>query len=141
MFLPLAFLTLFLVLVLLLTKKLVCNEKHLKLLPPSPPKLPFVGNLHQLGSISQDSLHALSMKYGPLMLLHLGQIPTLIVSSPELAQEIMKNQDNVFASRPSTKASNLLLYGGKTVGFAPYGEYWKHAKKLYTVHMLGIINN
>ncbi|KAF3336763.1 hypothetical protein FCM35_KLT19349 [Carex littledalei] len=54
-----------------------------------------------------------------------------------MAQEIMKNQDDVFASRPSTKASNLLLYGGKTVGIAPYGEYWKHARKLYTVHMLG----
>ncbi|KAJ1695759.1 hypothetical protein LUZ63_012457 [Rhynchospora breviuscula] len=70
------------------------------------------------------------------MLLHLGQIRTLVVSSSEMAQEIMKIHDDVFASRPSTKASNMLLYGGKSVGFAPYGEYWKQVKKLYMVHLV-----
>ncbi|KAJ4804754.1 Cytochrome P450 [Rhynchospora pubera] len=135
---PLALLALFyLIVVLLKTRKVVYSAKYQQL-PPSPPKLPLIGNLHQVGNISQDSIHALSMKYGPLMLLHLGQIPTLIVSSAEMAQEVMKNQDNVYASRPSMKASKLLLYKNKTVGFAPYGEYWKHAKKLAIVHLLGV---
>ncbi|KAJ3681476.1 hypothetical protein LUZ60_015965 [Juncus effusus] len=54
-----------------------------------------------------------------------------------MAEEIMKNQDDIFASRPSTKATKKLLYGNKNVGFAPYGKYWKQAKKIYIVHLLG----
>ncbi|KAJ4804757.1 Cytochrome P450 [Rhynchospora pubera] len=106
-------------------------------LPPSPPKLPFIGNLHQVGSLTLHSLRALSMKHGPLMLLHIGQIRTFVVSSAEMAQEILKKQDDIFASRPSVKADNILGYGALNVSFSPYGEYWKRAKKLYIAHLLG----
>ncbi|KAJ4772554.1 Cytochrome P450 [Rhynchospora pubera] len=112
-------------------------KAHKSNLPPSPPSLPFIGNLHQVGLVSQQSLNALSRKHGPLMLLHLGLVPTIIVSSPEVAEEVMRKQDDVFASRPSTKAWNLLLYGSRNVGFAPYGKYWKQAKRLYITHLLG----
>ncbi|KAJ3696882.1 hypothetical protein LUZ61_000587 [Rhynchospora tenuis] len=71
------------------------------------------------------------------MLLHFGQVPTLVVSSADVAQEIMKKQDAIFASRPSLKANNIVAYGAKKVTFAPYGEYWKHVKKIYVAHLLG----
>ncbi|MFS7910595.1 putative indoleacetaldoxime dehydratase [Helianthus anomalus] len=50
-----------------------------KNLPPSPWKLPVIGNLHQLGSHPHRALQALSQKYGPVMHLHFGSVPTLIV--------------------------------------------------------------
>ncbi|KAJ3687933.1 hypothetical protein LUZ61_017097 [Rhynchospora tenuis] len=121
---------------MLITKIAVYKKKKYKL-PPSPLKLPFIGNLHQVASLTLHSLRALSMKHGPLMLLHLGQIPTLVVSSAEMAQEILRKQDDIFASRPSVKADNILGYGAINVSFAPYGEYWKRAKKLYIAHLLG----
>ncbi|KAJ1695753.1 hypothetical protein LUZ63_012451 [Rhynchospora breviuscula] len=121
---------------MLITKKAVYKKKKYKL-PPSPPKLPFIGNLHQVASLTLHSLRALSMKHGPLMLLHIGQIRTFVVSSAEMAQEILKKQDDIFASRPSVKADNILGYGASNVSFAPYGEYWKRAKKLYIAHLLG----
>ena len=62
-------------------------------LPPSPPKLPFIGNLHQLGTFPHRSLQALSKKYGPVMHLDLGHTPTLVVSSVAMAREVMKTQD------------------------------------------------
>ncbi|URD79154.1 cytochrome P450 [Musa troglodytarum] len=105
-------------------------------MPPSPPKLPFIGNLHQLGSLPHRSLHALSQKHGPLMLLHLGQMPTLVVSSPDAAREVMRTHDHVFASRPALKPSKVLHNDCKDLGFAPYGEHWRQLRKICTTHLL-----
>lgn len=105
-------------------------------LPPCPPRLPILGNLHQVGSLLHQSLHALSNKHGPLMLLKLGEIPTLVVSSADMAREIMKTHDQIFASRPSFMTSDILLYGGRDVAFAPYGEHWRQMRKLCVNHLL-----
>ncbi|KAF7838254.1 Cytochrome P450 [Senna tora] len=114
------------------------SKKSKVVVPPSPPKLPFIGNLHQLGKLPHRSFQALSHKYGPLMLLHLGQIPTLVVSSPDIAREIAKSHDVVFSSRPQTTAAKIFLYGCKDVGFAPYGEEWKQKRKICVVELLSL---
>ncbi|XP_072989764.1 indole-2-monooxygenase-like [Typha latifolia] len=105
-------------------------------LPPSPPKLPIIGNLHQVGALPHLSLYSLSKKHGPLMLLHLGEVPTLVVSSPEMARVVMKTHDHIFASRPSSKGSDILLYGAKDISFSPYCEEWRQARKLCAMHLL-----
>jgi len=124
---------LFIPLLLLSIRKAI--SKNTKL-PPSPRKLPFIGNLHQLGSLPHRSLHALSKKHGPLMLLQLGQVPTLVISSSNVARDIMKAHDAIFASRPPIKVARILLFGGLNLSFAPYGEYWKKLKKLYVNHLM-----
>ncbi|KAI3866949.1 hypothetical protein MKX03_021992, partial [Papaver bracteatum] len=111
-------------------------KSHLYKLPPSPPKFPIIGNFHQLGTVAHRSFRNLSQKYGPLMFLRLGQSPTLVVSSVEMAKEILKNQDLVFANRPSTTAGNALLYGSTDIGLAPYGEYWRQVKKICILVLL-----
>ncbi|URD74299.1 cytochrome P450 [Musa troglodytarum] len=104
--------------------------------PPCPPRLPLIGNLHQLGSLPHRSLHALSQQHGPLMLLRLGQVPVLVVSSPDAAREVLRNQDHACASRPALKPARILLYGCKDLAFAPDGDYWRQLRKICSVHLL-----
>jgi len=104
--------------------------------PPSPPRLPLIGNLHQLGRHTHRSLCDLSRRYGPLMLLHLGRVPVLIVSSADMAQEILKTHDQAFANRPRSKLSQKLLYNNRDVASAPYGEYWRQMKSVCVIHLL-----
>ncbi|XVE54588.1 hypothetical protein DITRI_Ditri03aG0093600 [Diplodiscus trichospermus] len=105
--------------------------------PPSPPKLPIIGNLHQLaGNLPHRSFQAMSEKYGPLMLLHLGQAPTLVVSSAEIVEELVKKHDIVFSNRPSLTAAKILFYGCSDFGFEPYGEYWRMARKICVFELL-----
>ena len=122
-------------LLLLLSIKLVLPKRSFKL-PHSPWKLPLIGNLHQFGS--HQILHKLSKKHGPLMFLKLGQIPTLVVSSSQMAKEIMKTHDHIFASRPALKAARILHYGTRDMAFAPYGEYWRQMRKITVTNLLNM---
>lgn len=70
-----------------------------KKVPPSPRGVPVLGNLHQLSLLPHHDFLVLSKKHGPLMLLHFGRVPVLVVSSADAAKEIMKNQDLSFADR------------------------------------------
>ncbi|KAJ8751995.1 hypothetical protein K2173_001021 [Erythroxylum novogranatense] len=105
-------------------------------LPPSPPKLPVLGNLHQLGKLHHRSLRALSLKYGPLMFLNIGQKPTLVVSSAKAAREVLTTHDIEFADRPKTTAAEIFFYSCSGVVFSSYGEYWKKVKKLCVTELL-----
>ncbi|KAI3684478.1 hypothetical protein L6452_33702 [Arctium lappa] len=110
--------------------------KTKKSFPPSPRKLPIIGNLHQLGSSPHRSLHALSQKHGPLMLMHFGSVPVLIASSAESAREIMKTHDLKFANRPKLNIPDIVIYGSNDITFSRYGEYWRQVKSIAVVHLL-----
>ncbi|XP_054813221.1 cytochrome P450 71A1-like [Prosopis cineraria] len=122
----------------LIAFKLIRTRTNKSNLPPSPPKLPIIGNLHRLGKLPHRSFQSLSKKFGPLMLLHLGQTPTLVVSSADLAREMAKtNNDIVFSDRPSNTASRILFYGhNKDLSFAPYGQEWRQRRKISVLELL-----
>uniref|UniRef100_A0A453EHP3 Cytochrome P450 71A1 n=1 Tax=Aegilops tauschii subsp. strangulata TaxID=200361 RepID=A0A453EHP3_AEGTS len=103
--------------------------------PPSPRGLPLLGHLHLLGSLPHRALRSLAAAHGPVLLLRLGRVPAVVVSSPAAAEEVMKARDLAFASRPRSAMADRLLYG-RDVAFAPYGEYWRQARRVCVVHLL-----
>ncbi|XP_048497856.2 cytochrome P450 71A1-like [Beta vulgaris subsp. vulgaris] len=126
----------FIIFLVFLYKWLFFARKHELPLPPSPPKLPIIGHLHQLGKFPHRSLRSLSNKYGELMLLHLGNKPTLVVSSATAAEEIMKTHDLIFANRPKLRFINRIFYDGNDIGFSSYREKWRRLKRICIMHLL-----
>nr|AFK47133.1 unknown [Lotus japonicus] len=120
------------------TIKWYSNSTKRKTSPPSPPKPPVIGNLHQLGLFPHRTLQSLARKHGPVMLLHLGSVPVPVISSAEAACEIMKTHDRVFANRPHGKLHDIPLYDSKDVSTAPYGEYWRQIRSISVLHLLSV---
>ncbi|PWA83904.1 cytochrome P450 [Artemisia annua] len=135
---PLVYILSLLLIVIFLIKLHYFNRSSTKKnLPPSPPRLPVIGNLHQIGPLLHHSLHSLSQAHGgPVMLIHLGSVRTLVISSAEAAREIMKTKDLLFANRPDVKMWRRLLCELKEVSVAPYGEYWRQVKSIMVLHLL-----
>ncbi|KAI9099596.1 hypothetical protein K1719_024601 [Acacia pycnantha] len=60
----------------------------------------------------------------------------MIVSSPEIAKEVMKTHDQIFANRPKILATEICAYNNSDVAFAPYGNYWRQLRKICTLEVL-----
>uniref|UniRef100_A0ACD5W5G2 Uncharacterized protein n=1 Tax=Avena sativa TaxID=4498 RepID=A0ACD5W5G2_AVESA len=108
-----------------------------KKLPPGPRPLPFIGNLlHLLTSEPQIALWNLAKKHGPVMYLRLGHVDTVVISSPAAAQEVLRDKDLIFASRPRMLATDIIL-DGMDLAYAPYSAYWRKLRKLCMTGLLG----
>ncbi|KAK8470503.1 hypothetical protein PHAVU_004G159900 [Phaseolus vulgaris] len=91
-----------------------------------------------LGKLPHRNLQSLATKYGPIMSLKLGQVPAIVVSSPETAEPFLKTHDTVFASRPKIQASEFLSHGSKGLAFSEYSAYWRNMRKVCTVQLLSV---
>ena len=102
-------------------------------LPPGPFPLPFVGNLHVIGANVHVSLTNLAQKYGDLMTVYFGSERAIIVSSSELAREVLVRQSNAFGGRPRNLPYGALLFshGGKNIAFREINTTWRKQRKIF----------
>ncbi|CAO1948633.1 unnamed protein product [Urochloa humidicola] len=114
-----------------------CAAAHGLRLPPGPWQLPLIGSMHHLaGKLPHRAMRDLARRHGPVMLLRIGEVPTLVVSSREAAREVMKTHDAAFASRPLSATVLVLSNGGRDIIFAPYGEHWRQLRKIAITELL-----
>ena len=69
------------------------------------------------------------------MRLRYGLKNVVVASSPKMAEEFLKIQDTVFASRPEIAAGKYTGYDYKNMTWAPYGPFWKLARRVYLMEL------
>ena len=74
---------------------LLINIQNRKRHPPGPKGLPIIGHLHLLGKNPHQDLQKLAKTHGPLMYVRLGLVPTIVVSSAETAEKVLKTYDHL----------------------------------------------
>ncbi|KAF8028287.1 hypothetical protein BT93_E1021 [Corymbia citriodora subsp. variegata] len=105
-------------------------------LPPGPRGVPFFGYLPFLGTNLHWKFTELAETYGPIYKLWLGSKLYVVVNSPSLAKEIMREQDITFANRDPNIAGAIATYGGRDIGFSSQGPYWKNLRKLFVRQLM-----
>ncbi|XP_023640164.1 cytochrome P450 76C4 isoform X2 [Capsella rubella] len=100
-------------------------------LPPGPPRLPIIGNIHQIGQNPHRSLADLSKTYGPIMSLKLGCLNSVVIGSPEAAREVLKTHDQILSGRKSTNSIRSINHHEASVAWLPPSSArWRLLRKL-----------
>ncbi|GFP93739.1 cytochrome p450 71d13 [Phtheirospermum japonicum] len=130
----------FVFLLIKLLKKPKSPPKYQKL-PPSPRKLPIIGHLHHLiGELPHHALRRVTQKFGPIVHLQLGEVSAFVISSPQAAKEVLKDQDPACADRPESIGGKIMWYDNTDIAFSPYNEYWRQMRKICILELLGAKN-
>ncbi|KAK2387010.1 cytochrome P450 71D11 [Trifolium repens] len=128
---------LFMIIVIKIRNRSKKYDSSTKRIPPGPLKLPIIGNIINLITTNPPrKLRDLSKIYGPLMHLQLGEVFFVVVSSPEVAREVLKTHDINFASRPHLLAVEIAAYNSTGMAFSPYGNYWRQLRKICAIELL-----
>lgn len=70
------------------------------------------------------------------MHLKIGELSTIVISSPHVAEEALKKNDLAFADRPQVLLSKIVFYNYVNLSSSPYGEYWREMRKLFIMKLL-----
>ncbi|MCO5573897.1 hypothetical protein L7F22_027672 [Adiantum nelumboides] len=103
-------------------------------LPPGPIAWPVVGNWLQFKEgLNPQNLAKLAKHYGDVCLLQMGQRNVLVVSSPEMAKEVLQTQGVEFGSRARNLVFDMTTAKGSDMVFADYGEHWRKMRRIATI--------
>ncbi|KAH7299982.1 hypothetical protein KP509_24G039400 [Ceratopteris richardii] len=109
------------------------RKRRLKL-PPGPLRWPVVGSLLQFkNDLNHKLLALLAKKYGDIFMLQMGQRTIVVVSSPELAEEVLHTHGIEFASRKGNFVYDIFTGNGKDMVFTAYGDSWRRMRRIMTV--------
>ncbi|KAF7783859.1 hypothetical protein Agabi119p4_24 [Agaricus bisporus var. burnettii] len=99
-------------------------------LPPGPIGLPVVGSFPFLTHYPELALDYWAKRYGPLFSMWLGNQLFVVISSPNIAKDLLVTKGAVFSSRKDNfiKSQTILAAGGVTA--TPYNDTWKKHRRL-----------
>ncbi|XP_061348050.1 geraniol 8-hydroxylase-like [Gastrolobium bilobum] len=97
---------------------------------PGPRPFPIIGNILELGTKPHLSLAKLSQTYGPIMSLKLGNKTTIVISSPQIAKEVLHTKDNIFPNKIIPDAFRALDHHKFSVIWMPSSAQWRTLRKV-----------
>ncbi|TVY17605.1 Cytochrome P450 monooxygenase yanC [Lachnellula arida] len=100
-------------------------------LPPGPPTVPILGNLHL---IPKERPHLQYQKwaeeYGPIYSLILGTKTYIILSTPTAVKDLLDKKSSIYSSRPDIYLGQDVVSDGQRFVTMKYGPMWRSVHKM-----------
>ncbi|CAL1706719.1 unnamed protein product [Somion occarium] len=98
-------------------------------LPPGPPTLPLIGNLHQFETKhTYRKFTEWAKTYGDIYSIKMGSTTGIVISSPKLAREYIDLRGATTSDRPPVYTDELIS-GGLELPLSPYGPTWRSMRR------------
>ncbi|KXS98466.1 hypothetical protein AC578_8058 [Pseudocercospora eumusae] len=102
-------------------------------LPPGPRRLPLIGNLHQVpaaGQLPWLVYHKWAKQYGPIYSLQFGGTTFIVISSAEIARDLLDRRGSKYSDRLESVMAGEILTKGNHILLRPYDETYKLHQKM-----------
>ncbi|KAK6942124.1 Cytochrome P450 [Dillenia turbinata] len=104
-------------------------------LPPGPSPWPIVGNLYDIKPVRFRCYAGWAEIYGPIISVWFGSTLNVIVSSWELAKEVLKEHDQQLADRHRSRSAAKFSRDGQDLIWADYGPHYVKVRKVCTLEL------
>jgi cytochrome P450 len=103
-------------------------------LPPGPPALPIIGNVHQMSLSAPWKQHMeWTKKYGPIFRLKAGKDTIIVLGTMQAARDLLDKKSKIYSSRPRSVMAFENVSKGLRPVLMPDNEQWKTARRLQGV--------
>ncbi|WOH10381.1 hypothetical protein DCAR_0729849 [Daucus carota subsp. sativus] len=102
--------------------------------PPGPRGWPVIGNMLMMDQLTHRGLAKLASQYGGIFHLRMGIRHIVVVSSPDMARQVLEARDKV-SNRPTSIALDYLSYGTANMAFADYSPFWRQMRKICVIKL------
>ncbi|OMO78013.1 Cytochrome P450 [Corchorus olitorius] len=104
-------------------------------LPPGPRRLPILGNLLDVGDKPHESMAKLALTHGPIMTLKLGSLISIVISSENMAKQVLQKHDLAFSNRPIPDAVRASHHHELGLPWLPVCPLWRTLRKVCNSHL------
>ncbi|XP_061355550.1 cytochrome P450 89A2-like [Gastrolobium bilobum] len=114
------------------------KNKSIKI-PPGPPHIPIITTIAWLRKISEfvQILRGLHAKYGPIITLRIGSLPSIFIRDRTLAHQALIQNGSLFSDRPKPLPTRKLFSSNQhNITSASYGPTWRVLRRNLTSEML-----
>ncbi|KAI1128352.1 cytochrome P450 [Nemania abortiva] len=106
------------------------NTRRGQLLPSGPKGVPFLGSFPFLTHYPELVLDKWAKRFGSLYSLWLGNQLFVIISSPEIAKDLMVTNGSVFSSRKEMFIKSQTVFAGRGITATPYNDRWRKHRRI-----------
>ena len=124
------------ILAMLWSKILSSSSKGAPPLPPGPRSLPIVGYLPFLSHDLHTQFTNMAHTYGPIFKFKAGSKLHIVISTPDLVKEVVRDQDENFSNRNAPIAASIISYGKQDVVWSDNNLTWRSVRKILVQEIL-----
>ncbi|EXJ79931.1 hypothetical protein A1O3_08216 [Capronia epimyces CBS 606.96] len=101
-------------------------------LPPGPPTIPILGNLHQVPITGlHKQFRTWAEEYGPVYSLKFGPSTVIVLCSRESVHQLLDKKGAIYSDRPSLYIGDMLTKGDH-MALTPANTVWREKRKIVT---------